>query len=326
MSGSSQSCIVTLDLPLALPAGISTTAILHRKRCGSKRSATTRIHGSRRRAQVLSPIANCCPRRSAARPAVSSNMHSAIASLARYSGSPAPLACFHSVADGICSAVSCYFVNELDAGAQTEPTDSPAGLHPAREPRVRRSRRCETVQVNDGRVRYAGNGSVRLAYRVFGEAETTVVWRCGQCVVRGHLPSPGGSLVLYGTAARFSQELPDFPWGLTPAQAEARTAEIDNDWGSGALCDIFFGEAPRRQGCANGSERSNGRAYAHHGSADVASLDDVDIRGVLQDIRTPPRAGSARRSTCPAGRRGGFGRRYPWRAASHTSTRCPQHV
>ena len=35
------------------------------------------------------------------------------------------------------------------------------------------------LQVNGGRVRYAGNGTVRLAYRVFGEAENTVVWTPG---------------------------------------------------------------------------------------------------------------------------------------------------
>jgi hypothetical protein len=35
------------------------------------------------------------------------------------------------------------------------------------------------VQVNDGRVRYARTGAARLAYRVFGEAETTVVWTPG---------------------------------------------------------------------------------------------------------------------------------------------------
>jgi pimeloyl-ACP methyl ester carboxylesterase len=152
------------------------------------------------------------------------------------------------------------------------------------------------MQVNDARVRYARNGPVQLAYRVFGDAEITVVWTPGtarnvesfddpahpfatlakqlsqvaRLVVwdmRGgglsdaatHVPpltervedlrtvmdaagveaatmfgfSEGGaasalfaatypervrSLVLFGTAARFSQALPDFPWGLTPAE------------------------------------------------------------------------------------------------------------
>jgi len=30
---------------------------------------------------------------------------------------------------------------------------------------------------------------------------------------------------------------------LTPAEVEARAAEIDDDWGSGVLSDIFIGEA-----------------------------------------------------------------------------------
>jgi hypothetical protein len=105
MSGSSQGCIVTLDQPVALPpASAQQPPILYWRRGGSRRSVTTRIHGSRRRAQVLSPIcelllgltekvgsSSCRPR----------NMHSASASAARYSDSPAPLTCFHSVADGL---------------------------------------------------------------------------------------------------------------------------------------------------------------------------------------------------------------------------------
>jgi pimeloyl-ACP methyl ester carboxylesterase len=33
--------------------------------------------------------------------------------------------------------------------------------------------------MSDGRVRYARNGSVRLAYREFGEGDTTLVWNPG---------------------------------------------------------------------------------------------------------------------------------------------------
>jgi pimeloyl-ACP methyl ester carboxylesterase/class 3 adenylate cyclase len=222
------------------------------------------------------------------------------------------------------------------------------------------------VQVNDGRVRYARNGTARLAYRVFGEAETTVVWTPGaarnvesfddpaspfamlakqlsqvtRLVVwdmRGgglsdaatQVPpltervedlrtvmdaagvesatmfgfSEGGatsvlfaatypqrvrSLVLYGTAARFSQELPDFPWGLTPARVEERAAEIDNEWGSGALSDIFFGEAADTPGMREWV----GKIQRSMHTPTMARLTwqalmNVDIRGVLQDIRTP---------------------------------------
>lgn len=38
---------------------------------------------------------------------------------------------------------------------------------------------CQDVDMGDGRVRYARNGSVRLAYREFGEGGTTLVWNPG---------------------------------------------------------------------------------------------------------------------------------------------------
>jgi pimeloyl-ACP methyl ester carboxylesterase len=222
------------------------------------------------------------------------------------------------------------------------------------------------VEVSDARVRYARNGSVCLAYRVLGEADTTVVWTPGaarnvesfdnpaspfatlaqqlsrvmRLVVwdmRGgglsdaatHVPplrervedlrtvmdaagvesatmfgfSEGGavsalfaathpervrSLVLFSTAARFSQELPDFPWGLTPAQVDARAAEIDDDWGSGALSDILFGEAADTPGMREWV----GKIQRSMHTPTMARLTwqalmNVDIRGVLHDIRAP---------------------------------------
>ena len=36
--------------------------------------------------------------------------------------------------------------------------------------------KCEYGRVSDGRVRYARNGDVRLAYREFGDGDTTLVW------------------------------------------------------------------------------------------------------------------------------------------------------
>src|SRR5262249_17490791 len=42
--------------------------------------------------------------------------------------------------------------------------------------------RCHHVCVTDGRVHYARNGDVRLAYRVFGESGPTVVWVPGWVV------------------------------------------------------------------------------------------------------------------------------------------------
>ncbi|MDT5050360.1 MAG: hypothetical protein QOG75_6264 [Mycobacterium sp.] len=39
--------------------------------------------------------------------------------------------------------------------------------------------KCEDGRVSDGRVRYARNGDVRLAYREFGDGDTTLVWNPG---------------------------------------------------------------------------------------------------------------------------------------------------
>ena len=96
------------------------------------------------------------------------------------------------------------------------------------------------------------------------------------------------SLVVYGTAARFSQELPAFPWGLTPAQVAERAAEIDDDWGSGALSDILFGEAADTPGMREWI----GKIQRSMHSPTMARLTwqalmNVDIRGILHDIRTP---------------------------------------
>jgi pimeloyl-ACP methyl ester carboxylesterase len=221
------------------------------------------------------------------------------------------------------------------------------------------------VQVSDARVRYARNGSVRLAYRVFGEADTTVLWtpvarniesfddppspfaalakqlsQVARLVVwdmRGgglsdaatHVPplteriedlrsvmdaagvesatlfgfSEGGavsalfaatypervrSLVLFGTAARFSEALPDFPWGLTPAEVEARAAEIDDDWGSGALSDLYFGEAADTPGMRAWFGKIQRSMHAPTmARLTWQALMNVDIRGVLHDIRVP---------------------------------------
>ncbi len=220
--------------------------------------------------------------------------------------------------------------------------------------------------MSDARVRYARNGSVCLAYRVFGEADNTVVWTPGAarsvesfddpaspfgtlarqisqatCLVvwdmRGgglsdaatHVPplservddlrtvmdaarvesatlfgfSEGGaasalfaatypdrvrSLVLFATAARFSQDLPDFPWGLTGAQVKARTAEIDDDWGSGALTDLLLGDAADTPGMRDWV----GRAQRLMHTPTMARLTwqglmNVDIRSVLHEMHAP---------------------------------------
>jgi class 3 adenylate cyclase/pimeloyl-ACP methyl ester carboxylesterase len=173
--------------------------------------------------------------------------------------------------------------------------------------------------VTDGRVHYVRNGEVRLAYRVYGDSETTLVWvptvlssidryddpafpwgafvaqlsretrvivydgrgtglsdpvsaapslddrvqdlSCvldAAGVVQASLFAPftGGSqalvfaarhpdrvrsLILFATAARFTDDLPAFSWGFSETEVAAQLEEIENHWGEGALADLVFG-------------------------------------------------------------------------------------
>jgi pimeloyl-ACP methyl ester carboxylesterase len=220
--------------------------------------------------------------------------------------------------------------------------------------------------VVDTRVRYARNGSVRLAYRVFGDGDTTLVWSPGwfsnvdmyddpstpsaamveqfapatRLIVwdkRGtglsdpatHVPpldermddlravldaadaecpamfgmSEGGpmsllfaatypervqSLVMYGTMARFTPELPGHPWGFTDKQRAIHESAIENHWGEGALAEIFFGpiaEVP-------GFRELYGRYQRSSASPTMANwlwqaLLEIDVGGILSSIRVP---------------------------------------
>lgn len=217
-----------------------------------------------------------------------------------------------------------------------------------------------------GRIRYARNGDVRLAYRAIGDGDTTIVAIPGwisnvdlyddpispfgplleqlaeevQLIVwdkRGtglsdpvtHTPSldermddlhsvidasgaicptifgvsEGGpmsvlfaatypesvhSLVLYGTAARFTPELPDHPWGLTPRQISEQRKEIENDWGDGALAEYFFGEAAEIPAFLELYSRAQ-RVSASPSMALLLwdALMQLDVSNILHTIRTP---------------------------------------
>lgn len=220
--------------------------------------------------------------------------------------------------------------------------------------------------MTDRRVHYARNGSVRLAYRVFGDGDTTLVWNPGwfsnvdlvdepaspitavaeqlaeatRLIVwdkRGtglsdpasHVPpldermddlhavldaadvdrpaffgmSEGGpmsllfaatypqrvhSLVMYGVAARFSQELPDYPWGFTAEEKAEHLEAIENHWGEGALAELFFGEIAD----IPGFRELYGRYQRVSASPTMAawlwqSLLEIDVRGILGSIRAP---------------------------------------
>ncbi|MCW2662843.1 MAG: hydrolase [Mycobacterium sp.] len=227
--------------------------------------------------------------------------------------------------------------------------------------------KCENGRVSDGRVRYARNGDVRLAYREFGDGDTTLIWIPGwfsnvemyddpaspftavieqlaqvlRVIVwdkRGtglsdpaaHVPpleermddlhavldavgvdrpalfgqSEGGpmsllfaatypervrSLVMYGTMARFSRELPDHPWGFTAEEKAVHLEDIESHWGEGALAEVFFGAAIAD---IPGFRDLYGRYQRTSASPTMASwlwqaLLEIDVRGVLGSIRTP---------------------------------------
>ena len=217
-----------------------------------------------------------------------------------------------------------------------------------------------------GPVRYARNGSVRLAYRVAGDSETPVVFVPGWISnvdtyddptsgftqlaerlsastrlvvwdkrgtglsdpVTGTPPldermddlqavmdaaevtdpvlwgaSEGGpmsllfaatyparvrSLVLYGTAARFSSDPPDHPWGFTAAEIDAQLRDIDERWGEGALVELFLSSIAEVEGVREFFGRSQ-RAGA---SPTMAwhlwqALMAIDVRDILGSVDVP---------------------------------------
>ena len=221
--------------------------------------------------------------------------------------------------------------------------------------------------MGDSRVRYARNGEVRLAYRVFGDSGPVAIWtpgwvvnnvdnidepdspyarlfpRCAESMrlviwdrrgtglsdpadhvltleervtdlsavvdAVGELrPSLSGTgdggaiammfaamypdrihrLWLYGTAARFSQDLPDYPWGFTAEQIAAQLAEIDESWGDGALAELFYNEAADVPGVREQFGKMQ-RAIASPAMAKTwwQAYVDIDVRAVLNTIQAP---------------------------------------
>jgi class 3 adenylate cyclase/pimeloyl-ACP methyl ester carboxylesterase len=221
--------------------------------------------------------------------------------------------------------------------------------------------------VTDAGLRYARNGDVRLAYRVFGASGPFLIWvpgwmltnvdtidepgslyaevidrfsqstrlivwdrrgtglsdpsiqplSMGQGIedVRAILDAAGAdraaffgtgeggsmsvlfaaahpnrvrALALFGTAARYSQELPDYPWGFTPDEIESQLAEIDNHWGEGAIADLFYGSTADTPGV----KEMFGKLQRSMMSPTTAKLwwkaiMAMDVRGVLASIRAP---------------------------------------
>ncbi|MGD9618580.1 MAG: adenylate/guanylate cyclase domain-containing protein [Mycolicibacterium sp.] len=221
--------------------------------------------------------------------------------------------------------------------------------------------------MTDGQLRYARNGDVRLAYRVFGDSGPFLVWVPGWMLssvdtidepgspysevvdlfaqstrfiawdrrgtgrsdpsseslsidqrvedVRAILDAAGADraaffgtgeggsmsllfaathphrvrkLALFASAARYSQELPDYPWGFTPAEIESQLDEIDNHWGEGALADLFYGTTA----ITPGVKEMFGKLQRAMVSPSMAKLwwkaiMAIDVRPVLATITAP---------------------------------------
>ena len=101
-------------------------------------------------------------------------------------------------------------------------------------------------------------------------------------------PERVASLVLGFTAARFTQDPPDFPWGFTDAQIQSQLNDIDENWGEGAMTELYFGSAAETPGVREEFGRLQraicSRAQAHlMWQADMMS----DVRTLLPRIAIP---------------------------------------
>lgn len=85
-----------------------------------------------------------------------------------------------------------------------------------------------------------------------------------------------------------SQELPDFPWGFTPAEIAAQLDDIDNHWGEGALVELFHGPTSDLPGV----RELFGKLQRSISSPAMAKLwwraaMEFDVRVVLGTVRVP---------------------------------------
>lgn len=101
-------------------------------------------------------------------------------------------------------------------------------------------------------------------------------------------PERVASLVLYGTAGRYSQCLPGYPWGFTPEQIESQLDQIDRQWGDGALAELFYGAEAATPGVREMFGKLQ-RAMMSPTTAKIwwKAFMEIDVRDVLDSVRTP---------------------------------------
>ena len=87
---------------------------------------------------------------------------------------------------------------------------------------------------------------------------------------------------------RFTQEPPDFPWGLTPTAIDGVKRSIDAHWGEGRWAKILPGDAADVPGV-----REMVGGWEHSGASPtmavrlVDAFASIDVRDVLKSVRTP---------------------------------------
>jgi class 3 adenylate cyclase len=95
-------------------------------------------------------------------------------------------------------------------------------------------------------------------------------------------------MVLYGTAARFTQDLPDFPWGWEADWFRRNAVEMfENHWGEGVSADMMLGDAAKTPGVRDMMGRYE-RASASPAMAVMlaTALAEIDVRDILPTVPT----------------------------------------
>ncbi len=96
------------------------------------------------------------------------------------------------------------------------------------------------------------------------------------------------SMVLYGTAARFTRDLPDFPWGWEADWFRRNGIEaFEKHWGEGVSANIMLNDAAKTPGVREMIGRYE-RASASPAMAAMlaTALGEIDVRDILPTVPT----------------------------------------
>lgn len=137
-------------------------------------------------------------------------------------------------------------------------------------------------RIDDVRAILDAAGADRAAFFGTGEGGSM-----GLLFAAAH-PQRVRKLALFASAGRYSQELPDFPWGFTATEIESQLEEIDRHWGEGALADLFYGETA----ITPGVREMFGKLQRSMVSPTTAKLwwkaiMEIDVRSALASIQAP---------------------------------------